>query len=521
MTFTKVGIGQTGAGTTATVPLSITECFAGGTFTDCVWQRYSMASSGSHTATMTDCSGFTFVSNTWRANTARANSTTYAINATRVQNCTWTDPVLVQGAMTYTSSAGITITDTTYVESVSSTTSASYTGHVWSPTSFCSDFLISGLSLPVTNTHPYTALIGIYNGSYNIRFRNIGTRASPLTMGSANACAHAVVVNSSSSDVKVQRVYVSGTRSGFCSNDNSAYRVTIENCAGDYADADTVAANNMHHKACGFTNSLTAASAVYGTHWLDVFTSTTAGRLYVRLNEPNAATEDYVTLTDGAAFTGAGSLYMPTIGMTATFEMDYYAIGHTGFQNSALVMAGGTVGNYRFEYAIDKNDGSGYSTMTSSSYTAAQLGTALNGLTGIDASLGFKLKLKVTTGTTNTTAITSMYLLTDSSTTAQDYQYPLDVVPVSVTVLDQDTGSPIENARVRIITSVGGYTVLEGMTNASGVLSGTTEYAGYAVTGTARRATDAYGTRYKPGSISGTVDDTAGFSSTVLLISDE
>lgn len=435
MTFTKVGVGNKPTTALLTNPLTITECFAGGTFTDCVWARVSMAASGAHTNVMTDCAGFTFVRDTIRANTIRANTTTYSLNATRILDCTWTDPVIIQGAMTFTACAGIEITGADYIEAVSGTTVTSYAGYVATFTSFTSDCVVSGLSLPVTNNQPYTALFNVTAGSYNIKIRNIGTRASPLTCGSTNAAGYALVSTASCTDIKVQRVYVSSTRTGFFSGDNSLYRVTLENCAGDYADADAVAANNMHHKACGFTNSLTASSAVYGTHWLDVFTSTTAGRLYVHLNEPNAATVSYITLTNGAAFTGAGGLYMPTVGMTATFEMDYYAIGHTGFQNSALVMAGGTATNYTYEYSIDKNDGNGFSAMTSSSYTATTLATALNGLTGIDATKGFKLKLKVTTGTGNTTAITSMYLLTTSSTTAQDYQYPLDTITLTLTGL--------------------------------------------------------------------------------------
>lgn len=520
MTFSKVGVGNKPTTALLTSPLTITECFAGGTFTDCVWARVSMAASGAHTNVMTDCAGFTFVRDTIRANTIRGNNTTYSLNATRILNCTWTDPIIIQGAMTFTACNNITVTGTDYIEAVSGTTVTTYTGYVWTATGFTSNCKFEGLTLPVTDTHPYTALCSVANGSYNIKLRNIGTRASPQTMGSANACAHVAAVNTSSTDVKIQRVYVSNTRTGILSIDNSAYRVTVENCAGDYADADSIAGNNLYYKAVGGTATLTAVSAVYGTHFVDTFTSTTAGRINIRLNEPNAATSSLITLTNGAAFTGAGSLYMPTIGMTATFEMDYYALGHTGFQNSALVMAGGTATNYTYEYAIDKNDGNGFSAMTSSSYTATTLATALNGLTGIDASKGFKLKLKVTTGTTNTTAITSMYLLTNSSTTAQDYQYPLDVVPATITVKDNATGAAIENARIRITTDVGGYTVLEGLTNASGVLTGTTEYASHAITGTVRRATDAYGTRYKVGNISGTTTS-SGFSATVLLISDE
>lgn len=453
VTFSKVGVGNKPTTALLMNPLMITECFAGGTFTDCVWARVSQAASGAHTNAMTDCANFTFVRDTIRANTIRANATTYSLTATRILNCTWTDPVIIQGAMTFASCSNISVTNTTYAECVSGTTVTTYAGYVWTATGFSSNCVFSGLSMPVTNTHPYTALAQITAGSYNVKVRNIGTRAAPQTMGSANICAHAVTAGSSSTDIKIQRVYVTATRTGFFTGDNSLYRVNIENCAGDYADADTVAANNLYNKACGFTNSLTASAATYGTHWLDVFTSTTAGRLYVRMNEPNAATASLITLTNGAAFTGAGGLYLPTIGMTATFEMDYYAIGHTGFQNSALIMAGGTATNYTYEYSIDKNDGNGFSAMTAASYTATTLATALNGIAGIDATKGLKLKLKVTTGTANTTAITSMYLLTNSSTTAQDYLYPLDVNTVTFTGLP--SGCDV------VVLSAGTSTILE------------------------------------------------------------
>jgi len=122
--------------------------------------------------------------------------------------------------------------------------------------------------------------------------------------------------------------------------------------------------------------------------------------------------------------------------------------------------------------------------------------------------------------TANATAISSLYFFTNSTTTNRAATYPLDNVPVTITVKDAATGAAVQNARVRVLTDVGSNIVLEGLTNASGVLTGTTEYADNAVTGTVRRATDAYGTRYKPGSISGATTS-AGFSATVLLISDE
>lgn len=145
------------------------------------------------------------------------------------------------------------------------------------------------------------------------------------------------------------------------------------------------------------------------------------------MNEATSLTSSQVTLANNANFTSAGGLYMPTIGMSATFEMPYFALGHTSFQNTAGVMAGGTIGNYTLEYQIDKNNGSGYN-----GTWKALSGANLSGETGIDASLGVKLKVRITTSVTNSTAITSLYILTNSSTTAQDYEYPLDTANIEV-----------------------------------------------------------------------------------------
>jgi hypothetical protein len=192
---------------------------------------------------------------------------------------------------------------------------------------------------------------------------------------------------------------------------------------------------NYTRKGMGGVGALTAQTSVYGTTWFDSHTSATAGRITLLMNESNSINASTVTLTNGALFNSVGGLYMPTIGQTCTFEMPYYCIGHTSIANTALVMAGGTVANYRFEFSIDKNDGAGFSTLSASTYTAATLATALSALTGISAILGFKLRLKVSTTTTNATAITSMYLTTVSSTTTQAYQYPLDLYTLSLTGL--------------------------------------------------------------------------------------
>lgn len=480
MTFSKIGVGNKPTTALLMSPLTMTYCFAGGTFTDCVWSRVSMAASGAHTNTLTDIAGFTFVRDTIRANTIRGNNTTYALNATRIQNCTWTTPTIIQGAMVFTTCTNVTVTDTIYCEAVSGTTVTTYSGTVWNATANTLNCTFSGLTMPVTNTHPYTSLLAVSVASANIKLRNIGTRVAPVTMGSANACGLIYTVATAAQDVKIQRVYVSNTRTGIMTGDNSCTRVNEENVFGDYADAvDVMAVLNMKRKGMGGTGALTAQTSVYGTHWRDGFTSTTAGRIAILMNEPTSASAAQVTLTGGANFTSAGGLYMPVIGQSATFEMPEYMLGHTAFANTAAVMAGGIATNYTYNYAIDKNDGAGWSAMTTANYTATTLGTAISGITGIDASKGFKLRLKLTTGTTNTTAITSVYLTTASTTTAQDYQYPLDVNAVTVDGLV--TGSRI------VAKKVSDGTVLANMAETGGTATFTTDYTG-AVAIEARKA---------------------------------
>ena len=432
MTFSKVGVGNKPTTALLMSPLTMTFCFAGGIFTDCVWLRASMAASGAHTNTLSDCAGFTFVRNKIVAGVIRANATTFSINASRLKNCTWTNPTVIQGAMTFITCDGIKITNTIYAECVSGTTITTYYGSVWTFSTNTINSEVSGLTIPILNTQPYTQLLYLTTGCDNNKLRNIGTRVSPLSMGTVNACGLVYALASACSNTKVQRVYVSGTRTGVMTGDNSSKGLVEESVFGDYADAtDVMAVLNMERKGAGGTGALTAQVSVYGTHWYDRFISTTVGRIGLFMNEATAQTVNQVTLANGANFTSAGGLYMPVIGHSVLFETPNFIIGHTAFTNTALVMAGGTSTNYGYKYQIDKNDGAGWST-ESITLTPTTLGTALNGLTGISASLGFKLRLRVTTSTTNATAITSIYLVTATTAVAQDNLYPLDTFSLTL-----------------------------------------------------------------------------------------
>lgn len=209
--------------------------------------------------------------------------------------------------------------------------------------------------------------------------------------------------------------------------------------------------------------------------------------------------DQYSIVSGTAAFTSAGGLYMPIIGQNVLFETPEYIKGHTGFGLAQPVMAGGTITNYNITYALDKNDGLGYGTgslsgsfhnysyqrpngggsngstnitmtttagvesgdyvfgtnvapnakvmsitdMTTIVVDRANIGTVsgiltfchLPSETGINASDGFKMKIQIITSASNATAISSLYAHTLNTSASRAFQYPLDLVPLSITNL--------------------------------------------------------------------------------------
>jgi hypothetical protein len=183
-------------------------------------------------------------------------------------------------------------------------------------------------------------------------------------------------------------------------------------------------------KGFGFSpNTVTGQASVYGNDFHDFFLSDYAGRLVLNFNEPTSETAGRFTLVSGAAkFNSAGGVLMTVIGDQAIWEDSVFRKGHTGFQNTAPTMSGGTASNYTLEYQIDLGSGYGGTWKTLN-------GSNLSGET-VDPSIGFKIKIRITTTSTNSTAITFLRLDTTSSLSAQaNNLYSLDVAQLTLTGL--------------------------------------------------------------------------------------
>ena len=433
----RICVGQSAA--QAQFALSMTQCLAGGTAVDCVWTRASLAAGG-FVHSLTGVYGFTWGNNKLATLTVRTNATNGTMALNNVKDCTWHNPTFGGGRVFGQICTRLKFNNTTYFDTPATTTLTVGAHAAFDFVSGCDGIFIDGMGFGgLENCHPYLSLVSIgQTGCKNIYLRNVGSRSNPLNLGTLNQCNFAVAINggATAENVRIQRFYVVNTLNGIYSVDNSSKNILIENVSGDYADNPANSALNMTVRAVGCTSQIAAQTGCYGTHWRDEFNSLTVGKIIIAMNEPTPDTTDQVSVSGGAAFTSAGGLYMPAIGHSATFNMPYSALGHTAFANSALVMAGGTVGNYTFAWQADTGSGFG---AWSAELTAAALGTALSGLGAINPATGVRLKLRITTSGTNATAITSVYLVTATTAVAQDNQYPLDTNTITFTDLPVGT----------------------------------------------------------------------------------
>lgn len=302
------------------------------------------------------------------------------------------------------------------------------------------------------------------------------------------------------------------------------------------------------------------------------------GRVGLQMNEPTSETNAQVDLTGGAAFTSAGQLYMPVINDQIDLITEKYIRGHSSFPIDEAVMAGGTLTNYDVTYSLDngatyknlsypRTGGGGSNastnvTMTSTTGVAvgdyvfgtniapltkvvsitngttivvsiANIGTVSGTLrfnqlpneTVSDALVGFPLRVRIKTTTTNATAISSLLFYTNSTTAARAATYDLDTVPVTIKVLDVVTSAAVENARVYLVAGSGGpasegTVILNTLTDING--QATEPLYGFIgsqpVVGKVRKSTS--GSLYKTSPIIGTITNT-GLDLAVFLIPDE
>lgn len=260
----------------------------------------------------------------------------------------------------------------------------------------------------IDDQQPYNGLVTASYSS-NIFLHDFGTFASPMLGGTANQMAYHFADGGNTTDIKLYRSYVTANRTRQYSCSNTSKNMIIQNISGNIGSELTTGNNTLVRGIRSQSSSATAQSSVYGSHYFDMFTSDTAGVVWLAMNEPTSETLPYVTSTfgTGAGFTSAGTVSMPNIGDQVIWEMPYYTLGHIGFTSMSLT--GTNTGNFLFEYDIDKGNGfSGtYKTLSNANLIAEG---------AINPIVGCKFKIIATTTVANVTnALTYIRILTTST----------------------------------------------------------------------------------------------------------
>lgn len=338
-TLNNVGIGQSLALVVTALTQSL--CFAGGTETNCVWSRYSQVST--YVNSRTDVFNLTITGERVFGFTLRTSTAPASEYLLRCSNLSFTNTKIIGSQVLMTSCSDITFTTSSYADTVATTTGTGNPMYVFQTTTKCNNIKIDGLDFfGVTNVQPYSGLLLVAVNSSNIKLRNIGTSASPLSLGSANNTAYIIAsaAGAGCSNIEVKRVYTSLTRTGIHNFDNSLSGVVFENVWGDVADTMTAASLNMQIKGMRATQVTTGQTAIYGHHFQDFWPSTTTGKIVLAMNEktstePSASSYTATQLSLPSGFNSAGVIQMPLLNDEVTWETPYYLIGHTGFTVAA------------------------------------------------------------------------------------------------------------------------------------------------------------------------------------------
>lgn len=415
--------------------LQITSCFAGGTVQNSVFNRFSLASSGSYVSLLNYVTGVTFSGNIYRSGTLRANGTTGCITSTQAVNCTFQGEALIGGRGLFVGAQRCTFNQTAYYDHTITTTTSSTNGmYALDFTTGGSGNVVEGFVLPLPANGPYNGLVSL-SACYNTLVKNIGAGYSaPLAMTST---VTGLGVNGAGNNdgITIKRMYLSGTRTGPYAFVNSDTNVLVENVSGDTADTSVVAALNATVKNAMLTAATTGQVSVYGTHWLTRFTGASAGFAEVLCNEPTTSSAAQCWVSGGSPqFNSSGSVLLTKVGDQVTWEMPFFAIGYTAFTNSAPTITGTNVtygtrwGNHDIEFQVDTGSGYGaWMNLTAANLTAQ----------AFTSTPGFKLKIRATCAIASATnAITNMRVaLTTTSTDRDSSLYPLSSVTLTLTGL--------------------------------------------------------------------------------------
>jgi hypothetical protein len=363
-------ISQYGALDTPT--LALTSNFAGGTVSNGKFERGNAPGTTDHAAFIQYCKNITF--DHIKAGIIQyVRSTGYPFQISYCSGLTLNDSIAVNGTISFTQSAFITMNNTNYCDRYMGRTNATTGYYAFTIGAGCSDIKIDGFTQgfgTIQDCHPYVGLVN-YTACARVKVRNAGSRASKLSGGTWAINTYGIgtlgVTGGNNDDIKLQRIYYDKVRTAPYTNVNSDKNMLYESVFGGFHVWSSKALISIVHadlngyiKGCEEINSTTGSASVYGTHFEDLFMGDGRGRIVLPFNEPTSDTTAVFTMNSGTAkFNSAGGILLAAVGNQCTFTDLFTRYGHTGFERTEVILTGPTQTRFDIHYDIDTGSGFG------------------------------------------------------------------------------------------------------------------------------------------------------------------
>ena len=480
------------------------------TITDCRGARLNTSASqtSSNFATSTNINLTRVRIDTFNPSSNNLPVGCYGLNFATATNITINDVSNVGGMVRFTACTNVTAQNIKYAHTIVGTTpnASGNSGVLLSSNS--NNINIDGFSAfdNLVGVHPPETLLEMEN-CFNVDIRNIGSAASPYDLGTGYSTF--VAVNfAAANNVRLRRIYTTGATALYGSTSRTR-NILCANVWGTAATSGVFVGAEMNVRGNRFTLSTTGQNGAYGTHWVDAFTSTTAGRLSILCNEPTASTLGQCSATlssaAGSGFTNTGSVSMKALTDVVEWTMPVFLLGITSFANIAPTITGTNTANHTLEFQWDT--GSGYN-----GTWLALTGANLSGIGAINPATGVRLRVRATVNTASTAnLLTQIRIDTVTNSTAQQQQYALPGSILNVTNL-------IPNSRVKVTRVDTGALLSQNTNGAATSLQFDLQYTG-AVAVEARNASGS--PAYQPWVTQTNISTSAATTVVALQVSDQ
>lgn len=431
------GSGLYGGIATDAANFNITSCLAGGTVVDWKTGRSGTIAASDYGTIIQYCKNITFTRCHFQNRTFRTNAGGHPLHLNYCDGITLTDCVAVGASFYINVCLNTTLNTPLYADSYHTTSSATTppVGAI-QLMNYTYNTKVDGFNwyTSVANVHPDTAVIYL-SAAIGVKLRNMGTFASKISAGSSNAMLNFLVDLGNSSNIEIKRCYFDLIATSMFNVVNSTKGLKAMNCTSNPTSPKNLisaAMDQLIMNVEGASIAPASAASIYGSIFYHHFTSSSAGRLGLKFNEPTALYAPYVTTSFSSSSTGtsgfdsAGGLALINSGDYAIFEFPELIQGIDSFPSSAPTITTST--NMDISYQI-KLPGGSWSDWKA--FSAANLSGE-----SINATTGFYFKIKAAANATAAANIlTVVYCLTSSNSTAQAIEYSLDTITLTLTGL--------------------------------------------------------------------------------------